>query len=353
MKILFLADPSPNLENWISGIKNVDSNVDITVRSLQFPSDLKSKVLRFLQWIELIFVINKIVENGKYDIVIGYRIPSYGFLASFIKNKKVVIAAQGATDIWPPEGLAAKLKTILFIKAVKRADVIHAWGNEMKLNINKIYSLSHKILLMPRGIDTNIFNTNYRLNNFSIDLDYRYTFITTRSLSKDYNHTKLIKAFYEFKKFDIPFLYYIAGTGGLEASLKILVKELNLEKEVKFLGKLNSIQLSDYYQKSDVYISIPLTEGVSASLFEAMACGCYPILSNLPSYDEFIVNRKNGTILKNLEPKAISWEILNSIGSQDYLGRASTFNIELVNKIADSRKNMKTFLEKYRELCAV
>jgi len=300
----------------------------------------------------LIFMIDKIVEDGKYDIVIGYRIPSYGFLASFVNNTKIVIAAQGATDIWPPSGLMAKFKRILMKRALRKAHLIHAWGNEMNLNLQKVYPCSHKILLMPRGIDKSIFNNKNRKDIFSIDNNYVYTFITTRALSPDYNHQKLIWAFYEFKKFNIPFIFNIVGAGVLEDSLKKLVNELDLEKEIKFRGKLDIMQLSFYYQKSDVYISIPVTEGVSASLFEAMACGCYPILSNLPSYDEFIVNRKNGTILKNLDPKAISWEILNSIGSQDYLGRASTFNFELINKIADNCKNMKLFIAKYRELCA-
>jgi glycosyltransferase involved in cell wall biosynthesis len=351
MKILFLADPSPNLDNWILGIKNVDKEVEITVKSLRFPSTFINKAIRILQWFEWIFLINKMVKDGKYDLVIGYRIPSYGFLASFVKSKPLVIAAQGASDVWPPTGFSSNFKKILHKHAIKKADLVQAWGNEMKNDIIHAYPSEHKILVLPRGIDLSIYNTNKREKNPLIDKQYVYNFITTRSLSIDYNHDKILKGFYEFKKFGIPFRYYIAGTGKLEEKLKKLSSELGLDSEVKFLGRLNLEQLSDYYQKSDVYISIPVTEGVSASLFEAMACGCYPILSNLTAYQQFIQNKKNGTIIKSLTAKNIAWDILDSIGNQNYLIEAALINDDLIHNIADSKKNMQMFLMKYRELC--
>jgi glycosyltransferase involved in cell wall biosynthesis len=352
MKILFLADPSPNLNNWISGLKNIDNEVEITVKSLKFPSSFSNKIIRVLQWFKWIFLINKMVKDGKYDLVIGYRIPSYGFLASFVKLKPVIIAAQGATDIWPPTGFSANIKKVLLKRAVKRADLVQAWGNEMKTNLDNAYPCAHKTLVLPRGIDLTIYNTKKRIKNLMIDEQYVYTFITTRSLSIDYNHDKILRAFYEFKKFNIPFKYYIAGTGILEEKLKNLTTTLGLESEVLFLGRLNSEQLSDYYQKSDVYISIPVTEGVSASLFEAMACGCYPILSQLPSYVQFIQNKKNGTIIKDLTAKNIALEMLDSIGSQTYLNEAAKLNDDLIHNIADNRKNMIIFLKKYKSFCA-
>jgi glycosyltransferase involved in cell wall biosynthesis len=353
MKILFLSDSSPNLENWIAGLKNIEPELKIETWSLTYPKGWKKKLFRNVEWFLWIFTINKRVERANFDIVIGYRIPSYGFLTSFIKCTPIVIAAQGASDIWPPNGLSSRIKIILLKRAVKKADLVQVWGNEMKKNINNLMPCLNKMLVLPRGIDLDIYNANTREKYVNIDQSYTYTFITTRSLSPDYNYDKLLNAFHEFKKFKVPFVYYIAGTGVLEDYLKKLTIELELENEVKFLGRLNLNQLSEYYQKSDVYISIPITEGVSASLFEAMACGCYPVLNQLPSYEQFIINNKNGTILKILEPKSIAWEILQSLGNQDYLMEATSLNFNQIHEIADSRKNMKIFLERYKELCAV
>jgi glycosyltransferase involved in cell wall biosynthesis len=42
---------------------------------------------------------------------------------------------------------------------------------------------------------------------------------------------------------------------------------------------------------------MPSTEGVSASLFEAMACGCFPIVSDLPGNRHWIQQKVNGILV--------------------------------------------------------
>jgi glycosyltransferase involved in cell wall biosynthesis len=42
---------------------------------------------------------------------------------------------------------------------------------------------------------------------------------------------------------------------------------------------------------------MPTTEGVSASLFEAMACNCYPIVSNIAGNQSWITHRNNGQLI--------------------------------------------------------
>lgn len=44
--------------------------------------------------------------------------------------------------------------------------------------------------------------------------------------------------------------------------------------------------------KNDVFISIPSSDSTSVSLLEAMCCGLFPIVSDLPANREWIHDKK-------------------------------------------------------------
>ena len=64
-----------------------------------------------------------------------------------------------------------------------------------------------------------------------------------------------------------------------------------------FTGRIPNTELPKLLQQSNIYISMPITEGVSASLFEAMACNCYPVVSEIPGNQSWIKHRENGQLI--------------------------------------------------------
>ena len=73
----------------------------------------------------------------------------------------------------------------------------------------------------------------------------------------------------------IDFELTIVGDGTQMNLLKELAKSMNIESKVYFTGKIPNATLPELLQKAHFYISMPITEGVSASLFEAMASNCF------------------------------------------------------------------------------
>jgi glycosyltransferase involved in cell wall biosynthesis len=72
---------------------------------------------------------------------------------------------------------------------------------------------------------------------------------------------------------------------------KELTIKLNIERKV-FHGRIPNTELPELLRASNFYISMPITEGVSASLFEAMASNCYPIVTNIAGNQSWITHRK-------------------------------------------------------------
>ena len=79
-------------------------------------------------------------------------------------------------------------------------------------------------------------------------------------------------------------LYMIFGEDGLVAEVKAYIFLNGLQDAVKLVGKIGHADLPDWYSAADLFISGSLSEGSGYALLEAMACGCVPVVTNIPSF---------------------------------------------------------------------
>lgn len=93
-----------------------------------------------------------------------------------------------------------------------------------------------------------------------------------------------------------PWRLAIGGAGSLTSDLRHLVSSLGLEGRVDFLGWLDRDTNQDFYQKAALYVSFPENDSISISVLEAMGHGCVPILSDIPSNHELVLDGVNGFI---------------------------------------------------------
>ncbi len=70
---------------------------------------------------------------------------------------------------------------------------------------------------------------------------------------------------------------YIAGSGSNEESLRLKVRQLNLEDKVDFLGVLSIDKMKEYYEEMDLIILPSKFEAFGLVLIEALSMGC-PVL---------------------------------------------------------------------------
>jgi len=76
------------------------------------------------------------------------------------------------------------------------------------------------------------------------------------------------------------------GDHNLEDLKKLIDTEGTIsfpDKYVSLLDGVSEIEMATEFSKSDVFVSIPMVSGSSMSVFQAMACGCYPLLSDCGS----------------------------------------------------------------------
>jgi glycosyltransferase involved in cell wall biosynthesis len=346
-RILFLGETyRADAITWMNGLKQF-GDFEIVSWELKTSSNGFNRIIRLFELAKAILTIKSIVKKFNPDMVIAERTTSYGYLAAISGLKPMAIAQQGITDLWPHNSPLYIFKKRLQDYAFKKADLIHAWGNSMAEHMKESNVEMDKVMILPKGINLDFFQFNDASDGALINA------VVTRSLEPEYKHDLILKAFSIVKQKGIPFKLTIIGDGTELKKLKWLSKELKIDNEVNFVGRINNNDIPKFLQQANFYISTPTTEGVSASLFEAMASGCLPIVSDLPGNRSWIQQKENG-ILVTIEnefklAEEIEWAFKNTV----FTKKAIVENRKFVEENANYKINMKKIAITYHDLIKI
>jgi glycosyltransferase involved in cell wall biosynthesis len=88
----------------------------------------------------------------------------------------------------------------------------------------------------------------------------------------------------------------IGGYGKLILEMEVLVKDLGIEKQVVFLGKLSAEEIAKEQNKASAYLHASSYETFSVVCVEALCCGTPVIASNVGGIPEYI-SAQNGILV--------------------------------------------------------
>lgn len=343
-RILFLGETyRADAITWMNGLKEF-GDFEIVTWELKTSSNGINRVKRLFELAKAILTIKSIVKKFNPDMVIAERTTSYGYLAAISGLRPMAIAQQGITDLWPNNSPLYIFKKRLQNYAFKEADLIHAWGNSMAEHMKESNVDMDKVMILPKGINLDYFEFKDASDNTMINA------IVTRALEPEYRHDLILKAFSIIKQRKIPFKLTIIGDGTELKKLKSLAKELRIQNEIDFTGRINNNDIPKFLQQANFYISTPVTEGVSASLFEAMACGCYPIVSDLPGNRSWIKQKENGILVTIENEFNLAEEMEWAFHNNDFTRKAINQNRKFVEENANYKINMKKIAFTYHDL---
>jgi glycosyltransferase involved in cell wall biosynthesis len=95
---------------------------------------------------------------------------------------------------------------------------------------------------------------------------------------------------------------------------------------------------------------MPTTEGVSFSLFEAMAIECYPIVSDVLGNQCLITHRENGQLVRVDDKEMLANEIIWAYENPEYRKQVVFKNRKFVDENANYKINMKIIADHYHQL---
>ena len=172
-----------------------------------------------------------------------------------------------------------------------------------------------------------------------------FMIISVGELNKNKNHQVIIRAIAKLKNKKIK--YVLCGQGPLENKLKKLAQELNVERQVKFLGFRKDIP--ELMHVADLFAFPSFREGLSLSLMEAMASGLPVVCSKIRSNVDLIKHEKGGYLEEATNLIQISNSISKLYDNKILRDMYAKFNKHLIEKYSiNSVINKVTRLYKER-----
>ena len=137
-----------------------------------------------------------------------------------------------------------------------------------------------------------------------------------------------------------------------EALVRRQVSELGVGHAVRILPSAPQEELPPYYAIADIVVSFPSHDSLSRSVLEAMACGAFPIVSDLPALREWITDGENGLILSSVEPQQIVDAILLALSHKSMTEKATQINRAIIENSFSHSYWLKRLDELYRQAVA-
>ena len=155
-------------------------------------------------------------------------------------------------------------------------------------NIKKHYGVDSEVIYL--GTNTNVF--------FPIENCVKKNTILTLGDSRIRRADLLIKAASELLEKRKDFEIWIVGNSGeLGEELELLAKNLNVEKNVKFFGKISDQDLAKLYSESLATVHLVKEAPFGLIVIESMSCGT-PVISWKPGGpEETIVDGESGFLI--------------------------------------------------------
>jgi len=221
-------------------------------------------------------------------------------LGAFVPSKTYVITVFNGDVSWRKDRKPINRLGVRY--ALRKADLVTSVSENLLEDCERWGSQKNKLHRIMRGVDLIRFRppNDRQFVRDKLGLGPGPMVLSPRSAGKLYNLDTILHAFVEvvnhFPDVQVVFAWQSA-TDEEATTLRDLARNLDIERNVCFRGKVPFEKIHLYYQAAEVMISVPSSDGVSSSILEAMACGAVPVAADLSTTREWIKHYENGLLV--------------------------------------------------------
>ncbi len=156
-----------------------------------------------------------------------------------------------------------------------------------------------KVFVVHCGLDPDRFSPNSNLPEI-------FTFLAVGRLTWEKSYPDLIEACRILKEKNLIFQCIIIGNGDERQNLEQLIKQYELETEVKLAGLVLQEKIQAYYEQAHLFVLSSIIEGIPVVLMEAMSKGLPVVATNITGIPELVVHEKTGFLVPPNQPQAFA-----------------------------------------------
>ncbi len=288
--------------------------------------------------------LRKILSRHDFDLVHVLRIPFEGlFAVPVLKDQKVIVS------IWGNDLTLHAPKNAYMRRATRR---VLSRADGLIVDVKRDIALAHQwgyaknkpvmVALTSGGIDIEQMLASiadFVPKNFSIPAGK--IIINPRGIRPGYirNDTFFAAIPQVLAEMDEPVHFLCPSMAG-QAEAEHWVQSNHVEEAVTLLPFLSQQELWYCFSKSDVMVSPSTHDGTPNSLLESMVMGAIPVVGDIASLREWVVDEKNGRLVDPSSPEALAGAILSVLKNPEFCAAAKAYNLQLVEENA-SRNSVR------------
>lgn len=296
--------------------KKIESTKSIFENFIFYNYKYPNSVLEWIKYLSNINHIKRFIDSSTVAII-AYNYPGLALLKliKYLKNKNVKIIAD-CTEWYQPSGnfiyvVLKKLDSYLRMQvAHKKVDALIAISNYLE----KYYKqFNVKVVNVPPLVDLEM-NKWEDLKNNSNGLPIKLIYCGSPGTGKDKLDflINVINSLIEKHEIDVEFI--IVGLTANEYNKKYN-ESYNLNRRIIFKGRLPHIEALKFIAIADFQIflrdnNLINNAGFPTKLVESISCGTPVITNQSSNISDFLVNGKNGYLLKEEEIEDYSTQLL-------------------------------------------
>ena len=260
----------------------LDSNIKLIEPTFERSKGITDKILFYPRL--LLFIRNEVKKNNPDRVLVFGDWFSPITLLALLGLKFPVYISDRTIPNYKFKFPIPQLKKWLYPKS---AGFI-AQTQRSKEFKEKIFGKKLKIQVIPNALPE--FDKRQQIN---VEQQNKIIYVGRFAWEKD--PEILIRAMDFVAKKNPNWVLEMAGTGPLLNPMKALVKELNLDSNVVFLGNVN--QVATLYQSAKILVLPSVVEGFPNTLIEAMSFGLPCICFNDIPYEDIITQQIDGYVV--------------------------------------------------------
>ena len=295
----------------------------------------------FVRYPLAVSAVKRIAGDFKPDVVNAHFLPNYGVIAAMAGFDNWVLSTWGSDIMMLPQKSAFHMWRTRAV--ISRATYITSDADVMTERLIELGAPPDRVLTFPFGVD--------RAKFYAADASAASgpRVLSNRKLEAVYDIGTVLKGFARARGQLADATLTVGGSGSLEQSLRAAVPA-EVSDAVQFVGNTAHDQMPDQLRAHDIFVSMSLSDTTSVSLLEAMACGLYPIVSDIPANREWIEAGVNGDLVPVRDDARLAQAIVAAWGDDSRRARARENNLQAVAQRADWAENMRVVKELFDRL---
>jgi glycosyltransferase involved in cell wall biosynthesis len=359
MRLCFISDPnSVHTRRWVNWFAlrghaiRVVADVPLKepwegVEVEDLSKSIFAPVIRFPIWAVM---MRRILHRWQPDVLHAHRVNSAGWLGAVSGFHPLVVTAWGSdlNDL----DLQPSISRLLASFVMHKADMITAPSNNLLRQAQQLGAAAERCYNIQWGIDLKYFfpgKSSEMLQKLGIAGSP--VILSPRAIDTIYNIHILIAAMPEvLAKYprSVLVLRDYNTNAAYKAKLLQQIADLGIEGSIRWLGRITPWEANaEVYRMADIAVSIPFSEGMAVSVWEAMACGLPVIASDLPGLREWITPGENGLLVPVGDIDALAQAIITLVGDGDMQNRFSQRGAQLAHENADHQLEMAKMEQLY------